>query len=58
MVSATVLFIFSVASVCGKAAAEKKLVYVTVVSNIINIWCLSMDSVSNSIAVLLGFPLV
>lgn len=34
MVSAVVLLIFSVASFCGKAATEKKLVYVTVVSNI------------------------
>lgn len=55
--SATVLFIFSVASVCGKAAAGKKLVYVTVVSNI-NIWCLSMDTVLNSITVRPGFSLV
>ncbi len=32
MVSAAVLFLLTVGSVCGKASAERKLVYVTVVS--------------------------
>ncbi len=36
MVAAAVLFLLTVGSVCGKAEAERKLVYVTVVSNINN----------------------
>lgn len=55
--SAAVLFLLTVGSVCGKAVGEKQLVYVTVVSNI-NIWCFSKEAVLNSTAFHLGFPLV
>ena len=34
MVSAVAVFLFTVAYVCGQVAAERKLIYVTVVSNV------------------------
>lgn len=48
MVSVAVVFLLTVGSVCGKTAAERQLVYVTVVSIITN-KCNATEAVLNSI---------
>lgn len=55
--SSAVLFLLTAGLVCGRAAAEKKLVYVTVVSDI-NMWCISKEAVLNCVAFRLGFSMV
>lgn len=52
--SSAALFLLTAGLVCGRAAAEKKLVYVTVVSDI-NMWCISKEAVLNCVAFLPRF---